>query len=110
MPDTAEERSMCTSSSSPQHYDERRFHLSAVGAGMGRQMVHGEPMHDVVSPQGLPLKGALWNKDTDLVLRDLVLRSAIIDWVKIASTIEWDTGKNSAEECQRRYVCMYVCV
>ncbi|CAM9169183.1 unnamed protein product, partial [Sphacelaria rigidula] len=45
----------------------------------------------------------LWNRDTDLVLRDLVLRSESIDWARIASTIEWDTGKNSAQECQRRW-------
>lgn len=102
MPETAEERTMGRSSSSSHHYDERRFHVSAAGVGPGRQLVHGEHMHDVLSPQGLPLKGALWNKDTDLVLRDLVLRSEVVDWVKIASTIEWDTGKNSAEECQRR--------
>lgn len=49
-------------------------------------------------------KLAMWNKDTDLVLRDLVLRQGEVDWAKIASTIEWDTGTVSAKECQGRWV------
>lgn len=47
---------------------------------------------------------ALWNRDTDLVLRDLVLRQAEVDWGKVASTIEWDTGDVTPEECQARQV------
>jgi len=46
----------------------------------------------------------MWSKDTDLVLRDLVLRSVEIDWTKIASAIEWDYGAVTASECSERYV------
>lgn len=46
----------------------------------------------------------LWTKDTDLVLRDLVLRSGDVDWTKIAMAIEWDAGCVTASECSERYV------
>lgn len=51
---------------------------------------------------GRARESSLWNKDTDLVLRDLVLRQTEVDWGKIASTIEWDTGAVSAKECKAR--------
>lgn len=52
----------------------------------------------------------LWTKDTDLVLRDLVLRSGEIVWAKIATAIEWDAGTVTARECEDRSVfCFYFC-
>lgn len=50
----------------------------------------------------------LWTKDTDLVLRDLVLRSGEVDWTKIALAIEWDSGTVTPAECKERYVCMFL--
>lgn len=44
----------------------------------------------------------LWTKDTDLVLRDLVLRSGEVDWNKIALAIEWDSGTVTPAECRER--------
>lgn len=46
--------------------------------------------------------GELWTKDTDLVLRDLVLRSTEVDWVQIATAIEWDSGAVTPNECRER--------
>eukprot|EP00903_Cladosiphon_okamuranus_P011636 g10945.t1 len=45
----------------------------------------------------------LWTKDTDLVLRDLVLRSGEVDWTKIAVAIEWDSGTVTPAECRERW-------
>lgn len=45
----------------------------------------------------------LWTKETDLVLRDLVLRSGEVDWNKIALAIEWDSGTVMPAECKERY-------
>lgn len=50
------------------------------------------------------LENMLWTKDTDLVLRDLVLRSGEVDWAKIATAIEWDAGTVTARECEDRSV------
>lgn len=65
------------------------------------------PSNDGSGGGGLPFNGkrdgkVYWAKDTDLVLRDLVLRSAEVDWSKIATAIEWDTGTVTPEACQER--------
>lgn len=46
--------------------------------------------------------GVMWTKDTDLVLRDLVLRSGCVDWAEIAAAIEWDAGSVAPKECYER--------
>ncbi|CAN0266365.1 unnamed protein product [Hapterophycus canaliculatus] len=48
-------------------------------------------------------EGELWTKDTDLVLRDLVLRSTEVDWEQIATAIEWDSGAVTPNECRERW-------
>ncbi|CAM9359125.1 unnamed protein product [Ectocarpus sp. 13 AM-2016] len=46
----------------------------------------------------------LWSRDTDLVLRDLVLRSSEeINWNQIATAIEWDSGAVTPSECRERW-------
>lgn len=55
------------------------------------------------------LENMLWTKDTDLVLRDLVLRSGEVDWAKIATAIEWDAGTVTARECEDRSVPYFLC-
>lgn len=51
----------------------------------------------------------LWTKDTDLVLRDLVLRSGEVNWARIATAIEWDAGTVTARECEDRSVFCVFC-
>ncbi|CAM9601138.1 unnamed protein product [Ectocarpus sp. 4 AP-2014] len=46
----------------------------------------------------------MWSRDTDLVLRDLVLRSSEeINWNQIATAIEWDSGAVTPSECRERW-------
>lgn len=75
--------------SSPPPAGEGGSAPSRAGRGNGIVVVDGD-------------KESLWTKDTDLVLRDLVLRKESVDWTKIAETIEWDTGRVTADECEAR--------
>lgn len=57
---------------------------------------------------GAPRHGAnarpfdLWSRDSDLVLRDLVLRKGDKNWASIARVVECDTGMVTAEDCRER--------
>ena len=79
---------------------------SAAGAAGKRPDARDSQSGDESGERSDP-ENMVWTKDTDLVLRDLVLRSGEVNWGKIATAIEWDAGTVTARECEDR--CVIFC-
>lgn len=79
-------------------------------AAAGKRPDPGDSPSGDESGERSDLENMLWTKDTDLVLRDLVLRSGEVNWARIATAIEWDAGTVTARECEDRSVFHVFCV
>lgn len=70
----------------------------SIGGLLRAERVLGAPRHGA---NARPFD--LWSRDSDLVLRDLVLRKGDTNWASIARAVECDTGMVTAEDCKERW-------